>query len=369
MRILQFHRSLSAGGIEAMVCGLCNEMAKSEDVTVCTIFSPDENDVFYRRLSSGVKKETIGKHGGRISLRDLFDIYLFMKEGKYDVVQMHGFFYYYILSIFLLHRRTRFFYTIHSQALQENNPWDLRLLKIKKWCFKRGWVHPITISPASQKSFSELYSCPSRMIRNGSIRPEINNTDDLLSKYRVSENTKVFIHPGRISPEKNQVVLCRVFNRLILEGEDVALVIAGPVHWANIFEEMKTFFSERISYIGERSDIPALMHCSDGLCISSLYEGLPIVLLEALSVGCIPICTPVGGIVNVVTNGVNGVLSDSSDEEAYYRAMKSFLALPKSKFSEMKSNCKESFEDYDISRTAKEYLEYYNDIISGCKKD
>ena len=49
---------------------------------------------------------------------------------------------------------------------------------------------------------------------------------------------------------------------------------------------------------------------------------MPVTLLEALSVGCIPICSPVGGIVNVVKHGVNGLLSKDSTEEEYYLTVK-----------------------------------------------
>ena len=55
MRILLLHTKMVSGGIEAIVCGLANEMSKTEDVTLCTIFKPTEDDVFYKKLSSLVQ--------------------------------------------------------------------------------------------------------------------------------------------------------------------------------------------------------------------------------------------------------------------------------------------------------------------------
>ncbi len=46
----------------------------------------------------------------------------------------------------------------------------------------------------------------------------------------------------------------------------------------------------------------------DAYALCSSYEGMPISLIEAIGVGCIPVCTPVGGIVDVVHNGENGFL-------------------------------------------------------------
>ena len=54
----------------------------------------------------------------------------------------------------------------------------------------------------------------------------------------------------------------------------------------------------------------------DAYALCSSYEGMPISLIEAIGVGCIPVCTPVGGIVDVVHNGENGFLSDGIGEES-----------------------------------------------------
>lgn len=56
MKILQIHHSLAGGGIESMVCALANEMVKTEDVTVCSIFKPKPQDVFWNKLDPSIKK-------------------------------------------------------------------------------------------------------------------------------------------------------------------------------------------------------------------------------------------------------------------------------------------------------------------------
>lgn len=359
MRVLLMHRSLGAGGIEAFVCGLANEMAEQVDVTVCTIIKPNPSDLFYSRLSDRVAKESINKVGGSINpFKTIINIFRFIRKGNYDVVHLHGFFYFYSLAIILLHRRTRFFYSIHSDALKENNPWDLRLLALKRFCFRKKWARPITISKTSQDSFTQLYHCESELITNGIPKPSVSG-EPVMDKYRITPDTKVFLHAGRICPEKNQVMLCRVFDRLVKEGFDVSLVIAGPMHVKSVLDAIEPYLSERIKYIGEQPDIPSMMHDSFGMCLTSFYEGLPIVLLEAIATGCIPICTPVGGIIDVVRDGYNGFLSSTVSEEDYYQAVKKFLNIPCSQVRDIRQNCLCSFKDYDIAITAKKYLAYY----------
>lgn len=363
MKIAQMHRNLGTGGIEAMICGLSNELAKENDVTVCTIVTPNPEDKFYRELSPAIKRDTIGRTGDGKPFKEMFRIARFVKNGHFDIVHIHGFFYYFALAILLHHRKTCFCYTVHSNALKENNPWDLRILPFKRFCFKHGWLHPITISPASQDSFTELYGCDSAMIPNGVVRPEPKDGSDL-DALRITPDTRVFLHASRICPEKNQVMLCKVFDRLIREGRDIALAIAGPIHHHEIFDEMKPFFSDRIRYIGERSDIPALLCTTDGMCLTSFYEGLPVILLESLAAGCIPVCTPVGGILDVVTDGENGILSKAVSEEDYLSALERFVELPEESVQRMKEACLQTAKRYDISRTGQAYQQLFNTLLS-----
>lgn len=356
-------RNLGTGGIEAIVCSLSNEMAKEHDVTVCTIVQPSPEDKFYKELSPAIHRETIGRISEGRPLSEIVKITRFIKKGHYDIVHIHGFFYYFALAILLYHRKAVFCYTIHSDAFKENNPWDLRILFFKRFCFKKGWVHPITISPISQVSFLKLYHCKNQLIPNGVVQPK-KNLEVTLKEYRISNRTKIFLHASRICPEKNQIMLCRVFSRLIQNGEDVVLLIAGPIHHHDIFNEMQNFFSDRIRYIGNRSDIPTMLCSADGMCLTSNYEGLPVILLESIAAGCIPICTAVGGIMDVIDEGVDGFLANEVSDDSFYLAMQRCLNLSETAREKMKENCLRKSESYSISHCSKAYLEYYQTLLN-----
>lgn len=362
MKILHIHTKMVSGGIEAIVCNLVNEMSKTDDVTLCTIFQPTEDDVFYRKLDEKVKKITIGKKHFGFSIKEIWKIYRVISQGHYDVVHIHGCFQYYFLAIALLHSKVKFIYTIHSDARKENQVWDWRLFKLKKYMFAHRWMWPVTISEASQQSFEELYHCNSHLIFNGIAKnkTEISN-NNVIDRLRKSKDTKVFIHAGRISKPKNQLVLCRVFKQLVANGKDVVLVIAGSPEEKAIYESIKSYFSDRIIYLGERNDIAELMSHADAFCLPSLWEGLPVTLLEALSVGCIPICSPVGGIVNVIESGKNGLLSKDSSESEYLKTVNTFLNMADDEQTLMKESALKSFEKYDIKNCAYQYLKVYSE--------
>ena len=361
MKILHIHPTLESGGIEAMICNLSNESINRHHVEFCSIFENKEEHIFLQKLDKRINVHSLHKINPGVELSILWKIFCFFKKGNYDVIHIHGFFYYYFIAIFLLHRQCNFFYTVHSDAVMENTRWDKRLLFLKKYCFRKGWIHPITISKMSKQSFDKLYGINSHMIYNGTPKPVIKKID--LSEYRCTPNTKIFFHPGRISLAKNQEMLCKVFSELINEGHDVVLLIAGQNQDKDIYNNISTFFSNRIIYMGERNDVRSIMASSDAFCLSSIWEGMPVTLLEALSVGCIPVCTPVGGIPEVIEHGISGFLSKTNKEQDYYLVLKEFLAMSAEDLIIMKEKVRDNFKKFDIHTTALEYERYYQVYI------
>lgn len=351
---------MAGGGIEAMICGLVNEMAKVHDVTLCTIFEPKKEDVFENKLSSSVHRISLGKKIPGFSIKEVFDIYRCIRDGHYDVVHIHGFFYYYALAVFMLHKRVKFVYTIHSDAAKENTIWDKRFIRIKKYAFQKNYIHPVTISKESKRSFTAYYGLDSTLIYNGIPDYIAQNNTSKLVEYRKTDKTKLFLHPGRISTPKNQVVLVKAFDRLVKDGLDVVLLIAGSKQDLQIWERIEPYLSKHIVYLGERNDVRDLLSEADAFCLPSIWEGMPVTLLEAISVGCIPICSPVGGIPEVVMNGVNGFLSENSSEDAYFQTLKHFMSLSDSDITKLREHCLDSFKKYRISEVAKKYIEVYN---------
>lgn len=90
------------------------------------------------------------------------------------------------------------------------------------------------------------------------------------------------------------------------------------------------------------------------------WEAFPISIIEAFSVGCPVLCTPVGGIVNMIKDGENGMLSHSLSVDDYYFMLKRFSCLPSEERTHMKLMASKSFIRYSIENTALEYLKIYS---------
>ena len=362
MKILHCHTSLSSGGIEAMITGLVNKMNIRHDVDVCLIFKPKKSDVFFNRLDKNIRCISLGKVRSGFSLKYLFKIYSIVKKREYDVVQLHGFFYYYILMILFCHRRTKIFYTIHNDAKEENVSWDKYFVWLKRICFKYKLVHPITISKSSQLSFYNLYHTDSFLIYNGVPKIDVCKID--LSEYRKTDRTCILFNPARITEQKNQIMLCNSVLELVKEGYDIVLLIAGTIQDMYIYDTIINYSSDRIIFLGERSDTLSLMKSVDAMCLSSSWEGMPITLLEAFSCGCVSICTPVGGIPDVIVNNENGILSVDCSQAEYTIAIRSFLNMKEEDRNKMRECSAFAFEQFDINKTALQYESVYKLINS-----
>ena len=91
----------------------------------------------------------------------------------------------------------------------------------------------------------------------------------------------------------------------------------------NIYDELIANKPGNVHFFGKVSNVSDYLLNADAFVLTSLFEGLPISLLEALSAGAVPVCTPVGGIINIVTKDI-GFLSEDVSTDAYLKALEVF---------------------------------------------
>lgn len=364
MKIVHFLENINiGGGIASFVSNLTSIQVRENLVAIAVV--NEQNKDLAMPFPEGIEIINMGKSKPGFSIKYPIYILRFLANSDYDIVHLHSSFLYYCLSVILLHKKMKFVYTVHSDAVKENSSkWDRMFWKLKKMCFKRDYIRPVTISDVSKKSFDDLYGMKSHMIYNGVKHVNLSFQGKQLSQWRYTTNTKLFLHPGRISEAKNQVTLCASFQNIINRGYDVVLLIAGTKQDEVIYGQIEKYFSDRIVYIGERTDIIELLTEVDAMCLSSIWEGLPITLLESLSVGCVPICTPVGGIPNVIKDGESGIIANSTNVVDYTNALIRFMELPAEQLSNIQDNAKNTFRKFDIKHTANNYQLLYNQILS-----
>ena len=358
MKILEIIPSLGSGGGERFVVDLSNAFAnKGHECTIVTLYDKLESDILRHFVKPNVLSYSLGKSAG-FDIRCLIRVYKYIHQTKPNVVHVHLGAILYVLFAALLCRKVKFFATIHSEARREAGS------HLQKWVrmflFKTGLVTPVTISLESEKSFWEFYKHKSKMIPNGcEDYNEGSVNDDEYINYREGVDYLLF-HAGRVHGVKNQLMLVRAFKELIDSGVNARLLIAGRVEDSSIYEELKKFFSHNIIYLGERSDTRVIMNYSDAFCLSSSMEGMPITVIEAMSVGCVSIVTPVGGCINVVNDSVNGFVAEDITKDSYLRALERFVKTPENVRVKMRKACLDDFnKKYSIDITASTYINLF----------
>ena len=232
--------------------------------------------------------------------------------------------------------------------------------------FKFFFVTPISISNEVLNSVTNTYGKEFiTLIENGTqkLKPtyQLESVNREIINYKNSEETIVFSTIGRIAPQKNHQLLIDVIDKLNSDGIDAILLIIGPdksrgnIHTKSlIYEENKNIY-----FLGAKKNVSDYLINSNAFCLSSLYEGLPISLLESLSLGKIPICTPAGGIVDIIDKNI-GLISSNFNFDTYYKKFIEFIDMPDIKKSNISQNCIKLFDEkYSISVCSENYLRVY----------
>jgi len=358
MKILEVIQSLASGGAERLVVDLCNELSKTEDVTVLIL--KDVKHFYLPQLSPAVKViEARMPVGG--SIKQLIQCCKWVNRIKPDVIHMHSQARYTMLMANLLYgRRYKFYLTIHNDVNDHYaHGWSGLQVRLSGFI---GRCKFITISETNHQQFCEAHpKLKQRFIQNGRSLPIISNKiDDVkeeMQAYRTAENRMLFIHIARCHPCKDQSLLVDSFNELIAEGEKLALVVIGAGFDSALGKKIIAKACSDIHFIGTKENVYDYLSCADCFCLSSQYEGMPITLIEAYLSGKPIISTPVCGAVDIVKDGENGILSAGHTKEEYKDAVRQFIKNKDSICTAAKKNNEHCL--YDIRECAAKYLDWF----------
>ncbi|HEX5153330.1 MAG TPA: glycosyltransferase family 4 protein [Parafilimonas sp.] len=347
-KIVQVVPALGWGGAQVFCIQLCNELAKKAGYEITLISMYDHQPGKHLPLSmldNSVKFISLGKKPG-IDPVIFFKVYKTLKKIKPDVVHTHLHAGYYC---FYAYKRVKYpfkkVHTIHNLAREDAPHYIGR--KMFKYFFKRNIIEAVTVSEEVYKSAVKEYgTCIKTLIHNGAnaVRPTaaFTETQQLINGLKKNTGTKVLLNIARITRQKNQKLLLDVMR--MLQEQNIIAIIAGSYvqEDENLYNELVSDTPANVHFVGKVSNIGDYLLCADAFVLTSIFEGLPISLLEALSAGVIPVCTPVGGIVNVITKDT-GFLSDGFSKEAYLGALKLYLNTSESNRMRLQDNGKKLY--------------------------
>lgn len=361
MKILQLALSLGAGGAERIAVSLCNRFSANADNEVILVSILDDsvprNIHYLKDLSPNVRFVNLHCKTG-LQIKAIWRVYRTIKRERPDVVHCHTHPMLLLFPTLFLHR-VGYVHTIHnmSEKIVARSGFIKRMTM--NYLFKRNKVNPITISEACHLSYYDTFRISNDIcISNGSeplaITEDAESVKREIERIKNSPDTIVFIHVARHNPQKNHDKLFRTFLRLEDEGERCILIVLGE-HYDSWKEKLKD--SKSIFLLGAKKNVGDYMAQADFFVLSSDYEGLPMTLLEAMSMGVTPISTPAGGVVNVIKDGVNGYMTKGFDDDEFYRKVKYAI---KERNSISRDNIVTDYQKhYSMEVCAKNYYNLY----------
>lgn len=180
----------------------------------------------------------------------------------------------------------------------------------------------------------------------------------------ISDDTLVIGHVGRFVEQKNHRFLIDVFNGVHKQEENSILLLAGQ---GPLMEEMKEKvkilgIEESVKFLGQRNDINELYQAFDVFCLPSLYEGLPVVGVEAQATGLLCIFSDDMTKETKVLDTTRFMSLDDTVEVWANKILDDY-----SKFKRHDTTSEVTKNDFNIRTEAKKIEEKYKILLNGGK--
>lgn len=292
--VLQLITGLGVGGAERVVIELASGMQKNgHNVHVVSLNNDDSLSKQYKKFLFDHKKLNTKKNIVSF-IKSFFILRKYIKDKKIEVVHAHMFHSLFIATfIKITLPQVRLVFTSHTSS-------------------GFGFIRSSFIFLFKQLRSYDVVFGENQHVGLNAKKTIIVKNSVKVEPLTPKDNTykgMTFLFLGRFEKPKNPVQLIDIFSKI--KNKDARLLLAGDGSLKNeVTQQVKLKgLEERVTFLGVVNNVQALLAKVDCLILPSLWEGLPMVLLEAGANGLPVISTPVGSVPELLTNKC-GYLSD-----------------------------------------------------------
>ncbi len=346
------------GGLERVMVNCINAMQDENYEHVVIALTEVGN--FSKHLNPHVKTYQLNKKSGK-DLASHWRLFKLLRQIKPDVLHTYN------LAAIEYHPIAKLAGVkgnIHAEHGREvNDPLGLN----KKHNILRQVIAPFINSFVAVSSDIEEWLLKVVNINANKVKLIRNGIDTKKFGGKKQEsNSQRFIHIARFNPVKDQQSLIQAFAILVKENnyssKQVNLTLVGDGELTN---ELKLLASDKqlndfVTFTGARNDIPELLLQADVFVLSSIAEGIPMTVLEAMAASLPIISTDVGGLSELVENGVTGLLVGKQNATALAKAMQTYIDSPQLIAQQGEQAHKFVEQHFSETNMVGEYLNLYN---------
>lgn len=213
------------------------------------------------------------------------ELYRIMKKNNYDLIHVHG-----NSSLMVFDLLPAIMAGIPVRIAHSHNTTCIHkvLHRMLKPLFLLCYTHGFACSQAAGKWL--FGNRPFIVIKNGIELNTYRYNEEVRRKYREiinAENKIVLGHVGNFVEQKNHDFLLNIFAELIKNNQDYKLLLIGDGYLLEEMEEKaaKLKLTDSVLFIGKTTEVYNYLQAMDIFMLPSLYEGLPVVLIEAQAAG------------------------------------------------------------------------------------
>ncbi|MBL0744241.1 glycosyltransferase family 4 protein [Chryseolinea lacunae] len=325
IKIIEAIRQGSIGGGESHVIDVVKHLDKARYEPVVLSFTEGE---MIRTLNDMGVKTVVIPTTKPFDFRMWPKVKSFFQQEQPDVVHAHGT--RAMSNVFTSARALKIplIYTIHGWSFHDNQKPLVQRVRVWSEGFlaRRADVN-ISVSHSNQQTGKDkIKDFESVVVKNGVDFAKFSrntSAEDLRAQLNIPAGNVVIGFIARFTYQKSPVLMLEAFAALAKDQPNLTLLMVGD---GELMPEVKASIqtlgiADKVVLTGFRKDVPALLHVIDIFCLPSLWEGLPLGLLEAMAMQKAVVATAVDGSKEIIVHGENGLLTTPGNRDELQHAL------------------------------------------------
>lgn len=293
-----------------------------------------------------------------------------LRREKVDVIHAHQYtpFFYSMMSRFF-YRRPAILFTEHGRHYPDY-PRRKRMLVNRLLLGKKDRV--VAVGQAVRQALLDnegMRADRVAVVYNGIDLPSFGanrfDREAVRSEIGVAKDDFVILQVARLDYLKDHATAIRTLKQVIGQRPHARLVLVGEgPELAKIHELVRQNSLEKhVVLLGLRNDVARLLPAADLFLLTSISEGIPLTLIEAMSAGLPVVATRVGGVAEVVEHGETGLLAPSGDDAKLAEHVLRLAADHERRLRMGESGRRRAKEIFSESRMHASYLRLYEELL------
>ena len=374
MRIAQLVETLGVGGAEKLVLDIAGAFAGAGDASCIIVLNGP--GPLSERVPAGVPVHYLDLDRSRRGsyLQVLGRLHRLTSDLALDALQCHLPMANFFGLTLALRGRTRIFPTVHNNREFDYGATNgLLRPRLRKFAYRRmvdRCRRMVAVSQAVKEAMVEALGLRGTradrivVVPNGVPIPEPVTAEvraGLRQDLGLVGEERLIVGVGRLSAQKNFQDLVEALTLLPTDGVPWRCLIAGDGNLkGDLADRIEAAgLSRRITLAGHVSDIPGLLQAADIFCLPSLWEGLPLALLEAMAAGLPVVAYRIDGVSEVVIDGEHGCLADKGRNDQLAAGLERLLADPEAAVRLGRAGRHLVTERFGFTRVAESLREIY----------